>query len=377
MTSPAARELSAESQSQLLAALLELAAGERTADAEAFSAVARLAARMLGADTAAVMRFLGEQRAVIVGEWREPGTRGMPVNAEFDFDARNSALGRAQSTGRPARADSYEGLRGELPVVMQAIGLRSAVAAPILLGERPWGGVAASTSRDEPLPADAEERLGALAEPVARAVAVAQTRRALEASRLRIVGDADAARRRLERELHEGPHQHVLALLLKLRAARAKAGDGSDLAGLLDDAIREATETDASLRRLARALYPLVLTERGLAAAVQALAVRAPVPVNMVRLPSRRFSALVEATAYFVFEEALARASDATEVVVAVADDGDHLAVEVRDDHRGDVGEGLRAVSERVGALGGVLIVDSSSGSGTVVRAEIPLTLTW
>jgi signal transduction histidine kinase len=300
----------------------------------------------------------------------------MPVNAEFDFDARNSALGRAQSTGRPARADSYEGLRGELPVVMQAIGLRSAVAAPILLGERPWGGIAASTSRDEPLAADAEERLGALAEPVGRAVAVGQTRRALEASRLRIVEDADAARRRLERELHQGPQQHVLALLLKLRAARAKAGDGSDLAGLLDDAIREATDTDASLRKLARGLYPLVLTERGLAAAVQALAVRAPVPVNMARLPSRRFPAVVEATAYFVFEEALARASEATEVVVAVADEGDRLAVEVRGDHVGDVGEGLRAVSERVGALGGVLVADSSSGRGTVVRAEIPLPLT-
>jgi signal transduction histidine kinase len=377
MTSPAARELSAESQSQLLTALLDLAAGEDAADAAAFSAVSCLAAGMLGAETAAVMRFLGEQRAVIVGEWREPGTRGLPVNAEFDFDARNSALGRAQSSGRPARADSYEGLRGELPAVMQSIGLRSAVAAPILLGERPWGGVVASTSRDEPLAADAEERLGALVGPVARAVAVGQTRRMLEASRLRIVGDADVARRRLERELHQGPHQHVLALLLKLRAARAKADAGSDFADLLEDAVREATAADASLRKLARGLFPLVLTERGLAAAVQALAMRAPVAVNMTRLPSRRFPAPVEATAYFVFEAALARATGATEVEVVIADEGDHLVVEVRDDHRGDVGEGLRAVSERVGALGGVLVADSSSGLGTVVRAEIPLTLTW
>jgi signal transduction histidine kinase len=231
----------------------------------------------------------------------------------------------------------------------------------------------ATTSRDEPLAADAEERLGELAELVARATAVGQKRRELEASRLRIVEDADAARRRLERKLHEGPHQHVLALLLKLRAARARADDGSALADLLDDAIREATRADTAVRELARDLFPLVLSERGLAAAVQARALRASAEVNLARLPSGRFPALAEATAYFVFEQALACAPDATEVEVVVADEGDHLAVKVRHDHRGDMGDGLRAVSERVGALGGVLVVDSSSTRGTIVTAEIPL----
>jgi signal transduction histidine kinase len=373
MTSPSAGEISTGSWSRLVAALLDLAADDRTVDAAAFSAVARYAAGIVAADAAGVLRFLGGQRAVIVGVWREPGVRGMPVNAELDFDSRNSALGRAHSTGRPARADSYEGLHGELPVVMRVMGLRSSVAAPILLAERPWGAVVATTSRDEPLAADAEERLGELAELVARAVAIAGTRRALEASRLRIVEDADATRRRLERELHEGPHQQVLALLLKLRAARAKAGNGTALADLLDDAIREATDADTALRELARGLFPLVLTERGLAAAVQALALRSRAEVNLARLPSRRFPALAEATAYFVVEEALAPATDATGVEVVVADEGDHLAVEVRHDHRVDVGEGLRAVSERVGALGGVFVVDSSSTSGTIVTAAIPL----
>jgi signal transduction histidine kinase len=373
MTSPSAGEISTGSWSRLVAALLDLAADDRTVDAAAFSAVARYAAGIVAADAAGVLRFLGGQRAVIVGVWREPGVRGMPVNAELDFDSRNSALGRAHSTGRPARADSYEGLRGELPVVMRVMGLRSSVAAPILLAERPWGAVVATTSRDEPLAADAEERLGELAELVARATAVGQKRRELEASRLRIVEDADAARRRLERKLHEGPHQHVLALLLKLRAARARADDGSALADLLDDAIREATGADTAVRELARDLFPLVLSERGLAAAVQARALRASAEVNLARLPSGRFPALAEATAYFVFEQALACAPDATEVEVVVADEGDHLAVKVRHDHRGDMGEGLRAVSERVGALGGVLVVDSSSTRGTIVTAEIPL----
>jgi signal transduction histidine kinase len=338
------------------------------------SDVAQYAARMLAAETSGVLRFLGEERAVIVGVWREGGTRGMPINAEIDFDRRNSALGRARSTGLPARADSYEGLRGELPVVMEAYGLRASVAAPIFLGEFPWGALVVSTTRDEPLEADAEQRLGGLAELVARAVAVAQERRDLEASRQRIVEGADDARRRLERELHQGPHQYLLALVLKLRVARSQAGEGSELATLLDDSITGAMDADAALRELGRTLFPVVLSERGLTAAVQALAVRAPVPVSLRRLPGRRFPPLAEATAYFTVADALAVvAARADEVVVEVAEDRDRLAVEVRADGAGGpaVAAGLRALAERVAAVGGSLAVDTPAGC-TVVRAEIP-----
>jgi signal transduction histidine kinase len=333
---------------------------------------------MLGAEAGGVMRFLGDERAVVVGVWRSGGTRGMPINAELDFDRRNSALGRARSTGLPARADGYEGLRGELPVVMEAIGLRSSVAAPIPLGARPWGAVVASTTRDEPLAADAEQRLGELAALVAQALEGAEAVHALEASRLTIVEGADDARRRLERELHQGPQQHLLALVLQLRLARSRAGAGSELAPLLDDAIAGAMDADVSLRDLARGLYPAVLTERGLAAAVQALAVRAAVPVSLRRLPSRRFPALLEATAYFAVAEALAGVAahaGATEAAVVVADEGLHLAVEVSDDGSASAGgaAGLRAVAERVAAVGGTFAVDSPPGGGTVVRAELPL----
>ena len=377
MVSPTAQEAPAESQSRLLAALLDLAAGDAE-DEVAFSEVARHAATMVGAEAGGVLRLLGDERAVIVGVWREGGTRGMPINAEIDFDRRNSALGRARSTGLPARADTYEGLRGELPVVMEAVGLRSSVAAPILLGTRTWGAVVASTTRAEPLAPDAEHQVGTLAPLVARAVAGVEARRALEASRLRIVEGADAARRGLERDLHQGPHQHLLALLLKLRLARARAGDGSELAGLLDEAVDGAVAADASLRDLARGLFPVVLGERGLAAAVQAVAVRAGVPVSLRRLPSGRFPRLAEATAYFAVAEALVRAAGqarATEVEVSVADEGDVLAVEVRDD--GVAGTewpaGLRAVAERVAAVGGSLSLEALPGGGSVVRAEVPV----
>jgi signal transduction histidine kinase len=363
MVSPGSGEVPAQSRPPL-DALLDLASGR-----ESLSRVARHAAGMLGADAGAVARFLGDERAVIVGVWRESGTPGMPVNAELDFDRSNSALGRARSSGLPARADSYEGLRGELPLVMEAIGLRGSVAAPIMLGERAWGALVVSTRREEPLPADAEERLGELAGLVAQAVADAERRRALEASRLRLVEAADEARRRLERELHEGPHQHLLALVLTLRVARAKAADGSAVAALLDDAIAGAMDADSSLRDLARAIYPVALTERGLAAAVQALAVRAAVQVNLQRLPSRRFPAVVEATAYFAVADALQSA--AGEIDVVVADEGDRLRVELCD-AGGAAAAAVNSIADRIAAAGGTLDVETQPSGGTVVRALIP-----
>lgn len=352
-------------EARLLAALLDVAAGR-----DAHSDLARHAAHALGAEAAGVLRYLGQERAVVVGVWRADGIRGMPINAELDFDRRNSALGRVRSTGAPARADSYAGRRGELPLVMEAIGLRSSVAAPIVLDAGPWGAIAVSTTREEPLPPESEQLLGDLAALVGRAIAAGEDGRRLEESRLRVVEGADAARRRLERRLHEGPHQHLLALSLKLRVARSQADDGSTLAGLVDDAIDGAMEVDAELRDLARELYPVILSERGLGAAVQALAVRAGVPVRLRQLPSRRFPSVIEATAYFTIAEALAAA--AGEAAVLVADDGDRLTIEVS--HDGATGAAdPHGSADRVAATGGFLEVVAQPGAGTELRAEFPL----
>ena len=194
---------------------------------------------------------------------------------------------------------------------------------------------------------------------------------------MRIVEAADEARRGLERDLHEGPQQHLLALLLKLRVARPLAGEGSELAGLLEDAIDGAMDADVSLRELARGLYPVILSERGLAAAVQGLAVRAAFPVSLRglpepplpaddrvdRVPRRRRGA----------RGAPPGAADATEAFVLLAEDGDRLTVEVRDDGVRRRPPPRSAVADRVAAAGGRLAVDSPPGAGTVVRAEIPL----
>ena len=366
MASATGVEVATDPEARLLAALLDLAGGR-----DAHSEVARHAAHALDAEASGVLRFLGAERAVIIGVWRAGGIRGMPINAEVDFDSRNSALGRARSTSAPARADSYEGQRGELPLVMEAIGLRSSVAAPILLDGGPWGAIAVSTTREQPLPPESEQRLGDLAGLVSQAIAVGEDGRRLEGSRLRVVEGADAARRQLERRLHEGPHQNVLALSLKLRVARSQARDGTALAGLIDDAIDSAMDVDSELRDLARDLFPVILSERGLAAAVQARAVRAGVPVSLHRLPSRRFPPVIEATAYFAIAEALAGA--AGEATVVVADEGDTLIVEVSHDGAAAAAD-PHAIADRVAAAGGSLDVTSQPGAGSVVRAEFPLT---
>ena len=345
-----------------------------------FAAAAEQAANLTGGDATVVLRYLGAERAVVIGTWRVGGTRGMPVNAEIDFLPAHSAVGIARETRAPARLDSYEGARGELPVVMKSIGLRSSVAAPVFAGGEVWGAVVASTSRDEPLPPGAEELLAGIAQLVGHAVDGALERRRLDESRLRLVQAADEDRRRLERKLHEGYQQHILALTVKLRAARSGAEDGSKLAELLDAALEDTEHANATLRELARALYPAVLRERGLAAALQALGARSDVPVMLRELPRRRFAPVLEATVYFIVAEALANAaahSGADEAHVTVADRRDRLVVEIRDEGAGGAvprrGSGLEALADRAAAAGARLELESPAGGGTVVRAEIPL----
>jgi signal transduction histidine kinase len=325
---------------------------------EVFTAVAGQAARRTGVEAAAVLRFIGDERAVVVGTWRSGGSRGFPVNAEFDFDRRNSATGRVRVTGRPARADSYEGSRGELPVIMRAAGLLATVAAPVPVHGETWGALVACTAREEPLPAGAEERLVDLGELAGRAVERARATDRAAAARRTLVEAADEERRRLERDLHDGLQQHLLALTLRLRVARAQAE--GDLATLLDEAVADALALNDEVREYARDVYPSVLTERGLAAAVQAAAARSGVTVHLRELPRRRYSALTEATAYFVVVAALATAAEAAEVTVADAAHG--VTVEVA-----GAGAPSRGLAERVAAVGGRL---SSDAGG--LRAELP-----
>jgi signal transduction histidine kinase len=189
-------------------------------------------------------------------------------------------------------------------------------------------------------------------------------------------------RRRLERDLHDGAQQRLVSLALTLRTAREKLDcDPGEAVRLLDRSRVELDEALRELRDLARGIHPAVLSDRGLGAAVEALAQRAPLPVEVGELPAERLPDHVELAAYFVVSEALtnvAKHASARRAGVAVTKLNGHLAVEVSDDGVGganiDLGTGLRGLTDRLAAVNGRLDVDSKPGRGTTVRASIPFT---
>ena len=198
----------------------------------------------------------------------------------------------------------------------------------------------------------------------------------VRASRVRIVEAADAERRRVERDLHDGAQQRLVALAMRLQVAKQSTPEAS---ALLDEATTELETAIGEVRGLARGVHPTILTESGLAAAIDALAERTTIPV-VADVVDRRFDATVEATAYFVVAEALTnvvRYSGAGGARVTVREAGDTLFVEVTDDGRGGAdpaaGSGLRGLDDRVAAIGGRLTVTSPAGGGTTIRAELPV----
>jgi PAS domain S-box-containing protein len=202
----------------------------------------------------------------------------------------------------------------------------------------------------------------------------------LRASRARIVQAGDAARRRLERDLHDGAQQRLVAISVALRLAKARLRDDPDAAEtMLTGAADELSHALEELRELARGIHPAILTDRGLAPAIEALAARSPVPVD-VDVPGERLPLVVEAAAYFVVSEAVTNATkhaQAEAVTVRVATENGTAVVEVADDGAGGAdlsgGTGLRGLEDRVAALDGFLTVESPAGGGTRIRAVIPM----
>jgi signal transduction histidine kinase len=234
------------------------------------------------------------------------------------------------------------------------------------------------SSTGTPFPPGAEQHVANFADLAAQALANAQAREQLAASRARIVAAGDAERRRLERNLHDGAQQRLIATSLNVRLAARRAGD-SELRTLLEGAGDELALALEELRELARGLHPAILSDHGLPAAVDALAQRAPLPVDVAVALDDRLPKPVEAAAYYVVAEALtnvAQYAQASQAQVRVSHSGARAVVEVVDDGVGGAdergGSGLRGLVDRVEALGGKLSVSSPVGAGTTVRAELP-----
>jgi signal transduction histidine kinase len=260
-------------------------------------------------------------------------------------------------------------------------GYLSSVVAPILAGGRTWGALFVFSTRPRHFGEDAELRLADFTELVGLALESVEAYDQLSASRTRIVEAGLGERRRLERNLHDGAQQRLVSLSLQLRLAqRALRGEPERAEELLAAATDELDLALEELRELARGLHPAVLTDRGLEAALQSLADRAPFPVEIAGVPPERFDEALEAAVYFVVAESLtnvAKYADASSARVEMSTTNDLVAVAVHDDGRGGAtpgaGTGLRGLADRLEALGGRLDVRSPVGAGTVVRAQLPL----
>ncbi|MGH2781005.1 MAG: sensor histidine kinase [Thermoleophilaceae bacterium] len=344
-----------------------------------FQEVTEEVCRLIGIPSAVMERFDDPETATIVGRFSERQIDGFEVGSVVHLEEGLSAL-HVLRTGAPARVEDYADVPGEFVRGARAAGFRATLAVPIKVGGTTWGALIAALMEGESLPPETERRLNAFAELVALALASADAREALAASRARIVEASDAARRRFERNLHDGAQQRLVSLALTLRLARTRlTDDPGSVASLLRDADEELEEALAELRELAHGLHPALLVERGLGPALEAVAARAPFPVHVAEVPAERLPEPVEATAYYVASEALANAAkhaDASSATVSIAWTDELALVEISDDGRGGAtvagGSGLRGLMDRVEALGGRLTVDSPPGGGTVVRAELP-----
>jgi signal transduction histidine kinase len=355
-----------------------LVAGE-AASARVFEQVTAEAARTMGARAASLARFDDDDTVAFVGGWSESGTLAFPVGSRLPIEG-TGVLAAVRDTGEPQRLDRYEGQAGQVVQRFTSFGYGSATAAPVKLGGQVWGALVAAGPPSIPFPPGSERRLTDFAELVAQALANAEAYRKLAASRARIVEAADTERRRLERNLHDGAQQRLVSLALKLRLTRAALHRDPEAAEtLLGEANDELEHALAELRELARGIHPAILTDRGLVAALRALAERAPIPVALTRIPDGRLPGPIEAAIYYLVAEAIANVTKyahATEASVAVERTNGIATVVVSDDGVGGAepggGTGLVGLTDRVEALGGRLHLESPPGRGTRLSAEIP-----
>jgi signal transduction histidine kinase len=253
------------------------------------------------------------------------------------------------------------------------------VGAPIVVEGGLWGVTVANWTGDERPPPDTEQRMAEFTELLGTAIANADSRDQLVASRARLLTEAHEARRRVVRDLHDGAQQRLVHTLLNLKLARQALRDHDPEAeSLIGDAIEQAEQSNTELRELAHGILPGILTSGGLGAAVRAMARRLSLPVE-VEVPSERFAPDIEASSYFVVAEALTNVvkhAQATHAEVTASVRDGMLEVEVRDDGIGGAdpdGHGPVGMKDRVAALGGRFGLSSPAGGGTCVVATLPL----
>jgi signal transduction histidine kinase/CHASE3 domain sensor protein len=349
---------------------------EGAAPSVVLDAVAAEMEALLDADHVSLNRYEpGSEILVLARRGLDPART--PVGSRLSHEG-ESVTATARRTGRPARMEHREGDPGVLAQLAQATGLRFSVGAPIVVEGRPWGVITASWKGDEPPPPDTEARVVQFAQLLDTAIASADGRDQLTASRARLLTAGDDARRHVVRDLHDGAQQRLVHTIITLKMAQRALRHHDDSADeLVGQAIQHAEQATEELRELAHGILPAVLS-RGLAAAVDAVVARLTIPVH-VDVPERRFPAEIEASAFFIVAEALTNVvkhSDAGRAEVSASAEDGVLRVAVRDDGIGGAdphGHGLVGLGDRAAALGGRLEIDSPVGGGTLLAATLPL----
>ena len=346
---------------------------------EVFSAVAGELAHCLGVHDTGLCRFEPDGAATLLAARDESGLTKKLVGQQFSLEGDN-IVARVLRTGRSARMDNHDNAASSAAARIRELGMRSAVGAPIVVDGRLWGAATVSTSQSELLPLDTEARVGDFADLVATAIANAQAHAELTASRARIVAAADHARRRIERDLHDGAQQRLISLGLELRTVEASVPpDLLPLKDRISDLVTTVAGVSNDLQELSRGIHPAILSKGGLGPAIKVLARRSAVPVELVLGTDRRLPDPVEVAAYYVVAESLANAAkhaQASTVDVGVNIDGPNVHLSIRDDGIGGAdsakGSGLTGLHDRVEALGGRLSISSQPGIGTALHATIP-----
>jgi GAF domain-containing protein len=345
---------------------------------EIFAVVIEEVGRLFGTDLTTVGRF-EEHPPAFVAVALGKGMQGIAVGTSWALDDPLTAA-RIFQSGRAVRVN--ERLRersAALADMLARLGVVSTVSGPIMVEGRLWGAV--MVSRKDELPADTEERLEKFTELVATAIANAEGKSELAASRRRIVAASDESRRRIERDLHDGTQQRLVSLGLAVRAAEANLPpERDDLRAQLSGVATGLVAAVEDLQEISRGIHPAILSKGGLGPALQALAHRSAIPVDLDITTDVRLAEPIEVAAYFVASEALANAakhSDATRIDVSLERRDGNLLLSVRDDGVGGVdaarGSGIVGLNDRVEALGGRFALESPPGRGTTISVELPI----
>jgi PAS domain S-box-containing protein len=353
---------------------------EAASPVQVFSAIGEEVNGLLGAEHSTIVRLEGDGEVTmlascgIASDVRPLGTRFTPEPGWV--------LAAVIDTGLAARNDDYEAASEGLPGRIRSLGIRSSVAAPIVVEGALWGVTIVATRREH-FPEGTEQRLEEFTALAATAIANAESRSELAASRRRIVAASDDARRRIERDLHDGTQQRLVSLTLGLRAAEADVPPESGALRTELSAIAAGlTEALTDLQELSRGIHPAILSQGGLVPALRTLARRSTTPVDLDLdiEPDLRLPAPIEVGAYFVASEALANATkhaQASRIEVSLAPCDGSLRLSIRDDGVGGAdaarGSGLVGLTDRVEALGGTIEIESALAEGTSLVVTLPL----